>query len=139
MARSLQELQKQYHSSSKPGGMGGPGGPRGGGPRGGRGPGGMGGKPKDAKKTIGRLLKYVGKYKALLFVVLFFMMLNTVFSLIGGYMTRPIINRLSEYMASKGKSYDNRAATIRRWAVSDTEKAAVQGVSTLTCKEGTSL
>ena len=49
------------------------------------------------------------------------------------------INRHSEYMASKGKSYDNHAATIRRWAASDTEKAAVQGVSTLTCKEGTSL
>ena len=49
------------------------------------------------------------------------------------------INRLSEYMASKGKTYDNHAATIRRWAASDTEKAAVQGVSTLTCKEGTSL
>jgi len=49
------------------------------------------------------------------------------------------INRLSEYMASKGKSYDNHAATIRRWAAHDTEKAAVQGVSTLTCKEGTSL
>ena len=49
------------------------------------------------------------------------------------------INRLSEYMASKGKSYDNHAATIRRWAASDTEKAAAQGVSTLTCKEGTSL
>ena len=49
------------------------------------------------------------------------------------------INRLSEYMASKGKSYDNHAATIRRWAASDTAKTAVQGVSTLTCKEGTSL
>lgn len=49
------------------------------------------------------------------------------------------INRLSEYMSSKGKTYDNHAATIRRWAASDTEKAAVQGVSTLTCKEGTSL
>ncbi len=49
------------------------------------------------------------------------------------------INRLSEYMASKGKSYDNHAATIRRWAASDTEKATVQGVSILTCKEGTSL
>lgn len=96
MARSLSELQKQYHSSSKPG-MGGPGGPRGGGPRG-RGPQGHGGKPKNTKQTIGRLLKYVGKYKVLLFVVLFFMMLNTVFSLIGGYMTRPIINRLSEYV-----------------------------------------
>ena len=44
------------------------------------------------------------------------------------------VERLSEYMASKGKSYDNHAATIRRWAASDTEKAAVQGVSTLTCK-----
>ena len=93
MARSLSELQKQYHSSSKPGQKG-PGGP---GPRG-RGPGGPGGKPKNTKKTIGRLLGYVGKYKALLFVVLFFMMLNTVLSLIGGYMTRPIINRLSEYV-----------------------------------------
>ena len=93
MARSLQELQKQYHSSSKAPrpGMGG------GGPRG-RGPQGMGGKPKNAKQTIGRLLKYVGKYKALLFVVLGFMMLNTVFSLIAGYMTRPIINRLSTYV-----------------------------------------
>ena len=49
------------------------------------------------------------------------------------------VERLSEYTASKGKSYDNHAATIRRWAASDTEKAAVQGVSTLTCKEGTSL
>ena len=97
MARSLEELQKQYHSSSKPGGPGGHGGPRGGGPRG-RGPAGMGGKPKDMKKTVGRLLGYVGKYKALLFVVLIFMMINTVTSLVGGYMTRPIINRLTEYV-----------------------------------------
>ena len=97
MARGLSELQKQYHSSSKPGGHGR--GPDGGGPGPrGRGPMGMGGKPKNTKKTIGRLLRYVGKYKALLFVVLFFMMLNTVFSLVGGYMTRPIINRLSEYV-----------------------------------------
>ena len=94
MARSLQELQKQYHSSSKPGakGPGGHGGPRG------RGPAGMGGKPKNLKRTVGRLLGYVGKYKALFFVVLIFMMINTVASLVGGYMTRPIINQLSEYV-----------------------------------------
>ena len=97
MARSLSELQKQYNSSSKPGaparghGMGGPG------PRG-RGPAGMGGKPKNIKKTIGRLLSYVGKYKALLVVVFIFMMLNTVTSLVGGYLTRPIVNRLTEYV-----------------------------------------
>ena len=74
------------------------GGPRGGGPRGGRGAQGAHGKPKNTKKTVGRLLGYVGKYKILLFVVLAFMMLNTVFSLVGGYMTRPIINRLSVYV-----------------------------------------
>ena len=96
MARSLETLQKQYHSTHKPGAQMG-GGPRGGGPRGG-GPRGMGGKPKNMKKTIGRLLGYVGKYKALLFVVLIFMMLNTAASLVGGYMTRPIINQLSEYV-----------------------------------------
>ncbi len=92
MARKLEELQKQYRSSSKPGA------PQvGGGPRG-RGPQGKGGKPKDLKKTVGRLLGYVGRYKALLLVVLLFMFLNTVFSLVGGYMTRPIINRLSEFV-----------------------------------------
>ena len=40
----------------------------GGGPRGGMR--GSGGKPKNMKKTISRLLGYVGKYKVLLFVVL---------------------------------------------------------------------
>lgn len=36
--------------------------------------------------------------------------------------------------------YDNHAATIRRWAANDTEKTnAVQGVTALSCKEGTSL
>ena len=50
------------------------------------------------------------------------------------------VERLSEYMASKGKTYDNHAATIRRWAANDTAKGAPkQGVPTLTCKEGTSL
>ena len=95
MARSLSELQKQYNTSAKHGGFGGPRGPRG------RGPAGMGGKPKNAKKTIGRLLSYVGKYKVLLFVVLFFMMINTVTSLVGGYLTRPIVNRLTEYVGLK--------------------------------------
>lgn len=50
------------------------------------------------------------------------------------------INRLSEYMASTGKNYENHAATIRRWAANDTEKTnTVQGVAALSCKEGTSL
>ncbi len=96
MARSLSELQKQYNGAQKPGGPSrGPG--MGGGPRG-RGPAGMGGKPKNIKRTIGRLLSYVGKYKVLLVVVFIFMMLNTVTSLVGGYLTRPIVNRLTEYV-----------------------------------------
>ena len=101
MARTLEELKKRYSSAGKPGGSGGHGGPGGRGPGGpGRGPGmmrGVGGKPKNMKKTVGRLLSYVGKYKFLLIFVLFFMLLNTVTSLVGGYMTRPIINRLTEY------------------------------------------
>ncbi len=34
------------------------------------------------------------------------------------------IDRLSEYMASTGKRYQNHAATIRRWAAEDRKKAA---------------
>ena len=34
------------------------------------------------------------------------------------------IERLSEYMASTGKAYQNHAATIRRWADEDRRKAA---------------
>ena len=34
------------------------------------------------------------------------------------------VDRLSEYMASTGKQYQNHAATIRRWAAEDRKKAA---------------
>ena len=124
MARSLAELQKQYHSSSK---HGGPGRPGGGGPRG-RGPGmgGPGGKPKNTKKTIGRLLGYVGKYKALFFVVLIFMMINTVTSLIGGYLTRPIINRLSMFI---GLEFDQSTLSTPIYIALDTMIETVKGWS----------
>ena len=92
MARSLEQLQKQYNSFSKPGGR--PmGRPMGGGPRGHMR--GAGGKPKNMKKTVSRILSYIGNYKYLLIIVFLFMLLNTVTSLIGGYLTRPILNRLS--------------------------------------------
>ena len=98
MARTLEQLQKQYNSSSKHEKNDQMRGPRPGGPGRGPGPRGMGGKPKNMKKTIGRLLSYVGKYKVLLVVVLLFMLINTVTSLVGGYMIRPIINRLTEFV-----------------------------------------
>ena len=50
------------------------------------------------------------------------------------------IDRLSGYIASTGKKYQNHAATIRRWAADDAEKRAPkQGIPDYTYKEGQSL
>ncbi len=95
MARTLKELQKQYNTvsygESLHGGPGGPPGPRGGGPRGPRGK----GKPKNMGDTVKRLLSYVGKYKFRLILVFVSMILTTLSSLCGGYLTVPIINRIT--------------------------------------------
>lgn len=117
MARNLEQLRKQYNntaSAQKGMGMGGPGGP--GGPGGRHGAAGMGGKPKNTKSTIKRLLKYVGKYKALLVVVFCFMIINTLTSLIGGYMTRPIINHLFDYVGEASESVQDQGGI---YAVAD--------------------
>ncbi len=88
MARSLEELRKQYNSVSHGTSL------RGGGP--GRGPGPRGkGKPKEMGKTVKRLLSYVGKYKFRLLLVLLCMLLTTLSSLFGGYLLVPIINRIT--------------------------------------------
>ncbi len=92
MARTLEQLQKQYNSAaktSKPGMP--PMGPRGGGPRGM----GMSGKPKDTRKTLKRLLGYMKPYTGRFVGVLVCMLISTVTSLIGAYMLAPIINRLT--------------------------------------------
>lgn len=47
------------------------------------------------------------------------------------------IERLSEYMASTGKTYKSHVATIRRWAKEDKRKG--KGVSDYSCEEGESL
>ena len=98
MARSLEQLQKQYNSSSKGPGKG-PGGPgMGPGPRGGgRGPGGRGpgGKPKNAKVTTARLLAYLKPHYGKMALVLCCMLTSTVTSLIGSFMLMPIINHLA--------------------------------------------
>ena len=47
------------------------------------------------------------------------------------------IERLSEYMASTGKTYRSHIATIRRWVREDRHKG--KGVSDYSCKEGESL
>lgn len=88
MARQLEQLQKQYNRVSHGMSL------RGRGPRGG-GRAGVGGKPKNMKATVGRLLSYVGAYKYRLISVFICMMLTTLASLCGGYLTVPIINRIT--------------------------------------------
>ena len=89
MARSLEQLQKQYNSIAKKNAFkqrpqGGP-----------RGRGMMGGKPKSAKKTIARLLTYMRGFRLRFALVLTCMLLTTVTSLVGGYLLAPIINKLT--------------------------------------------
>ncbi len=94
MARTLEQLQKQYNSiaaAHKPhmppmGRPGGPGGPRGAG---------LGGKPKNTKATMTRLLTYIKPYTLRFIGVLLCMLTSTVTSLIGAYLLAPIINRLT--------------------------------------------
>lgn len=47
------------------------------------------------------------------------------------------VEKLSEYMASTGKTYQNHAATIRRWAAEDRRKGKC--IPDYTYKEGESL
>ncbi len=50
------------------------------------------GKPKDASKTIKRIIKYISADKYKLVAAFIFVILNSVASLAGSYMLRPIIN-----------------------------------------------
>ena len=96
----LEYLKKKYESRLNPKNDETPGGMPGGAP-GGRRDGrngarqGMGGKPKNLKKTIGRLLSYISHEKGKLFFVFFCVIAGTAANLAGSYMLRPIINGLT--------------------------------------------
>ncbi|MBQ4527258.1 MAG: ABC transporter ATP-binding protein [Clostridia bacterium] len=107
MARTLEQLQKQYQSV--PGNNG----PQKGGPRG-RGPGGAmaGGKPKDMKQTVSRLLKYIGGYKAHFAVVFLCLLITTITSAAGTYFLKPILDNL----ANPGAENSDFAHKIICWA-----------------------
>ena len=96
----LEYLKKKYESRLNPKNDETPGGMPGGVP-GGRRDGrngarqGMGGKPKNLKKTIGRLLSYISHEKGKLFFVFFCVIAGTAANLAGSYMLRPIINGLT--------------------------------------------
>lgn len=95
MARSIEELKKQYNKghNNMPGGPGrGPGrGPGGGGPM----ARGMGGKPKDTKKAIKRLWSYMASYKLKLALVLLLMVIHTLTALFGSFLLAPIIDKIA--------------------------------------------
>lgn len=81
--------------------MAGNGGPRPGGPgpRGMRGP---GEKPKNAMATIARILKYIGKYKYLLFVVAGCILVTSVASIASSYLLQPLIDDyIAPYIGQK--------------------------------------
>ena len=90
-ARTLEELQKQYggrKSNAKQGAIAH-------GPRGRGGPGVRAkGKPQNTKQTVKRLLSYIAPYKFRLILVLICMLFNTLTSLTGAYILRPVINAL---------------------------------------------
>ncbi len=100
----LEYLQKKYESRLNPSsdkelaaaGAHGPGGP---GPGGHGRRGGRGGmpvkKPKNVKKTMGRLFAYIANEKLKLFIVFLCVIGGTVANLAGSYMLRPIINGLT--------------------------------------------
>lgn len=57
----------------------------------------MAGKPKDIKKTIARLAKYLARERKWLAVAVICTMVNTVATLVASYLLRPIINAFIYY------------------------------------------
>lgn len=102
MARTLEQLQKQYNKKAADMKRRGPGG---GGPRGPMIHG--GGKMKNAGATIARMLGYLKPYRARIAVILVCMLSSTVTALFGGYMLAPIINKLTAFV--KGEEVEMSA------------------------------
>ncbi len=85
--KQQQRLIQKYARKEDPSKMKG----RGGGPRGMM----KTGKPKNSKKTIGRLFSYIAGDKWKLVIVFFMVIINTVGGLAGSYLLRPVVNMLT--------------------------------------------
>jgi len=117
--RKLESLKHRYgrkraavsRQGGGPGGPGGPGpghgGPRRGAPR-------RGGRPKNSKATVRRLLSYLENDKGRIAAAFVCVILNTVGSLLGSYMLRPIINT---YIVPTDGSRGDAAGLARALAV----------------------
>lgn len=53
-------------------------------------------KPKDVKKTLGRIIEYIGKNKIFLFIVLLMLILSTLCQTGASYWLKPILNDIAE-------------------------------------------
>ena len=93
--QQIQSLKRRYGNRVAETARRGPGGPGPGGPGGPGGQGrqpGRGGTPKKTKDTIRRLLAYLNEDKTKLLTAFVCIILNTIGTLAGSYMLRPIIN-----------------------------------------------
>jgi len=105
----LLSLKKKYqkHASAMP---------QGGGPGRGRGPqhmAGKKGKPKDMKKTLGRLMGYVAREKKKIALSFVCVILTTIANLAASYVLRPVINSLGDsYKLWRAAAEANKAAVL---------------------------
>jgi ATP-binding cassette subfamily B protein len=83
---------------------------------------GPGEKPKNFRKTIGKLAAYMGKYKFAVMVVMVFAVLSTVFNVVGpkvmGKATTALAEGLMNKLAGTGGIDFDRIAKILLWTVS---------------------
>lgn len=91
------------------------------GPRGMGGHHGPGEKPKNFRKTIGKLIAYMGRYKFAVLVVMIFAVLSTVFNVVGPKVMGKATTVLAEGMVNKlqgtgGINFD-RIAQILLWTI----------------------
>lgn len=94
--------------------------PQGGPPAGGHGPGGhghgrgmMGGKPKETKKTIGRLLTYLGRDKGKVIVAVICAICSSATMIAGSYLLSPIIDGLAQTVEASIQQPNNADAVIQ--------------------------
>ena len=107
-ARTLSQLQQRYNSTSSQKNGKGP--MRVGPSRGGRAGMHAGGKPKDTRRTIGRLISYMTAYKGFLLLALLCMLVSTGLSLACSYLLRPIINGIADTTLSASARLKGLAA-----------------------------
>ena len=74
-------------------------------------------KPKDIKQATKRLLKYITKYKVLLIVVAFLVVLTTVISVLSSLAMLPVYEVLEGVISGKNTNGEEAMKTIATWLI----------------------